>query len=113
MKIIEEKTLENGSHRNIISSGISNVPEGWLIIKDEDELPLTFPFVFITKNEDGTAHLEPDEDSYEKAKPEPVEPQPSLEERVTALEQNQGAGSADTVWTEMRQAIESGVNSVD
>ena len=41
------------------------------------------------------------------------EPQPSLEERVTALEQNQGSGGADAVWTEMRKAIESGVNSVD
>ena len=43
MKIIEIKTLENGSHRNQIIDSLSIIPNGWAVIPDDMET-LNFPF---------------------------------------------------------------------
>lgn len=43
MKIIEIKTLENGSHRNQSIDSLKIIPEGWAIIPDDMETP-NFPF---------------------------------------------------------------------
>ena len=51
MKIIEIKSLSNGSHRNQ-SGEFIEVPLGWAVIPDEMEIPETFPFVNI-EVEDG------------------------------------------------------------
>lgn len=42
MRIIEIKTLENGSHRNQ-TGDFKTIPEGWAVIPDEMETP-NFPF---------------------------------------------------------------------
>lgn len=84
MKIIEIATLPNGAHRN--QTWDASVPlDGWAIIPDDMEIPQTFPFVNITV--DGvtvssmTAGIMPD------SAPDPVDPQPTLGDRVSALEE--------------------------
>lgn len=42
MRIIEIKTLENGSHRNQ-TGDFKTIPEGWAVIPDDMETP-NFPF---------------------------------------------------------------------
>ena len=52
MRIIEIKTLENGSHRNQ-TGDFKTIPEGWAVIPDEMETP-NFPFGEVeTKENDG------------------------------------------------------------
>ena len=90
MKIIEIEALENGAHRNQTSIGSDiPIPEGWVIIPEEIEIPDTFPFVDI-EVEDGvitsmTAGVVPD-----------VEP-----------DEDEG-----DMWDELAEAIREGVNEV-
>ena len=84
MRIIEIKTLENGSHRNQ-TGNFKNIPDGWAVIPDDMECE-NFPFGKITtKNIDGvmtvtrwTAGTLPE--------PEPIpEPEPTAEDMLNAL----------------------------
>lgn len=45
MRIIKIQAEENGGHDNQTTSEIITVPDGWVIIPDEMELPYSFPFV--------------------------------------------------------------------
>lgn len=88
MKIIEIATLPNGAHRN--QTWDASVPlDGWAIIPDNMEIPQTFPFVNITV--DGnivtgmTAGVSP-----EPQPEQPTDPQPTLNDRVSALEEALG-----------------------
>ena len=83
MKIIEIKSLENGGHNNKTYTGIlGNVPEGWAVIREDEEL-LNFPFgSFEIEYIDGVPFMV--EDSWvpgEMTKPEP-EPEPEEETSV-------------------------------
>lgn len=43
MRLIEIKTLENGSHRNQTTNTTMSLPEGWAVIPEDMETP-NFPF---------------------------------------------------------------------
>ena len=45
MRIIEIQAGENGGHNNQVINGEITVPDGWVIIPDDMELPYSFPFV--------------------------------------------------------------------
>lgn len=84
MRIVEIKTLENGSHRNQMGD-FSTIPNGYAVIPDDMETP-NFPFGKITtKNINGvmtvtkwTAGTLPE--------PEPIpEPEPTAEDMLNAL----------------------------
>lgn len=91
MKIIEIATLENGGHRNQFSSVDIPVPEGWVIIPDDIEIPDTFPFVTFHYRSGKVIDMSPG-----TMPPPPPEPEPERD-----------------VWDEIAEAIRNGVNSVD
>ena len=45
MRIIKIQAEENGGHDNQTINGNIPVPDGWVIIPDDMELPYSFPFV--------------------------------------------------------------------
>jgi len=45
MRIIKIQAEENGGHDNQTINGNIPVPDGWVIIPDDMEVPLSFPFV--------------------------------------------------------------------
>lgn len=72
MKIIEIQALDNGSHRNQITTSTA-IPTGWAEIPADVAIPETFPFVDIqvegNKVVSMTAGVVPDPES----EPEPTE----------------------------------------
>lgn len=46
MLIIEKVAMENGGHRNQ-KGNFRNIPERWLVVPDDIEIPSTFPFVVL------------------------------------------------------------------
>ena len=85
MQMIEIIALDNGAHRNQTYPG--RLPEGWAVIPDDIEIPDTFPFVDIeVADVDGVMTVT---SMTAGVVPEPAlepEREPSVEERVTALE---------------------------
>ena len=79
MRIIEIKTLNNGSHKN--QSGEFNIiPEGWAVIPDNMETP-NFPFGEITtKKFDGVV-------TVTKWTPNEIPEIPKVEAPISELEQ--------------------------
>ena len=79
MRIIEIKTLNNGSHKN--QSGEFNIiPEGWAVIPDNMETP-NFPFGEITtKKIDGVV-------TVTKWTPNEIPEMPKVEAPVSEIEQ--------------------------
>ena len=90
MKLIKIDTNENGSHDNQFTNEIIPVPEGWVIIPDDMEIPETFPFVII-EYVDGVV-------TKMIAGEVPPEPTPEPEEDM---------------WDELADAIRNGVNEVE
>lgn len=85
MRIIEIAALHNGAHRNQ-SWGASVPPDGWAIIPDGIEIPQTFPFVSVTV--DGNIVTSMTASASPEPQPEqPADPQPTLGDRVSALEE--------------------------
>lgn len=95
MKIIEIAPLDNGAHRNQ-NGGLSVVPEGWAVIRGNEELE-NFPFgSFEVETVDGVPYMI--EDSWTPLpmpEPEPV-PEPEVE---------------PDVWDELAEAYRQGVQS--
>lgn len=91
MRIIEIQANELGGHDNQFSSVDIPVPDGWVIIPDDMEIPDTFPFVNFHYRKgvvtDMTAGVVPPPD------PEPA-PDPDI-------------------WDELADAIRNGVNEVE
>lgn len=87
MRIIEIETLDNGAHNNQFTNRDIEVPEGWVIIPDDMEIPETFPFVSFHYRKgvvtDMAAGVVP-----------PPEPE-------------------GDIWDELAEAIRNGVNDVD
>lgn len=46
MLIIEKVAMENGGHRNQ-KGNFRNIPEGWVVVPDDIEIPSAFPFVVL------------------------------------------------------------------
>lgn len=90
MRIIEIETLENGAHNNQFSFTEIEVPNGWVIIPDDMEIPETFPFVSFHYRKGVVTDMTP-------GVVPPPEPDPPEED----------------VWSEIAEAIRNGVNSVD
>lgn len=93
MKIIEIVPLENGAHNNQ-NGGMSVVPDGWAVIRGNEELE-NFPFGnFEVEYIDGVPYMI--EDSWTPLPmPEP-EPEPAPEPNV---------------WDELAEAYKQGVQS--
>ena len=94
MQMIEIKALDNGAHRNQTYNG--NLPEGWAIIRGNEELA-NFPFGnFEVEQVDRVPYMV--EGSWvagEMPEPEPV-PEPEVE---------------PDVWDELDAAYQKGVNT--
>ena len=106
MWILEITALENGAHRNQTWTG-NFIPDGWAMIPDGMEIPDTFPFVNIEVDNyvvtAMTAGVVP------PSPPEP-DPDPTLDERVTTLEETKADKTeVDAVWDEMAAAYSKGV----
>lgn len=95
MRIIEIVALDNGAHRNQ-NGGVSTVPEGWAVIRGNEELE-NFPFGnFEVEYIDGVPYMK--EGSWTPSvvpEPEPV-PEPEVE---------------PDVWDELAEAYRQGVQS--
>lgn len=95
MRIIEIASLDNGAHRNQ-SGGVSVVPDGWAVIRGNEELE-NFPFGnFEVEYIDGAPYMK--EGSWTPLpmpEPEPV-PEPEVE---------------PDVWDELAEAYRQGVQS--
>ena len=94
MNIIEIESLENGAHRNQ-NGFIGDIPDGWAVITDGMELP-NFPFGDIAVDETQTP---PVVTSWTPL-PVPDDPtsetdQPTVEDRLTALEAEAEQAKAD------------------
>ena len=94
MNIIEIEALENGAHRNQ-NGFIGDIPDGWAVIPDGIELP-NFPFGDIAVYETQTP---PVVTSWTPL-PVPDDPtsetdQPTVEDRLTALEAEAEQAKAD------------------
>lgn len=80
MTIIEIAALENGAHRN--QTGVFTViPDGWATIPAGMTIPETFPFVEVTA--EGGAVTSLTAGTVPGSEPEP---EPTVAERVNALE---------------------------
>lgn len=82
MRIIKIQAEENGGHDNQTTSEIIPVPDGWLIIPDDIEIPDTFPFVTFHYRKDVVTDMSPA--PVPPPEPEP-EPEPSAEDILNAL----------------------------
>lgn len=103
MKIIEITALDNGAHRNQDYHGI--LPEGWAVLPDDMECE-NFPFGEVEAAEvDGVMTVTkwvPGE-MPEPEPVEPVDPTPTLSDRVTVLEESNA---------EMTEALDMILNGV-
>ena len=94
MRIIEIKSLKNGAHRNQ-NGFIGDIPDGWAVIPDGMELQ-NFPFGDLTVDETQTPPVMtswtplpvPDDPTWETD-------QPTVEDRLTALEAEAEQAKAD------------------
>lgn len=84
MRIIEIKSLENGSHRNQRGE-FNGLPEGWAVIPEEMETP-NFPFGNITVEEiEGVPTVTKWEaGKFPEPKPEP-KTEPTTEELLNII----------------------------
>lgn len=92
MQIIAKEPLENGGY-SVIQTWPGDVPpEGYVIVPNTLDTSVFYDFMgFVTLELDGdtvTAMIGNQEalDAYKASLPEPVDPPPTTEERVTALE---------------------------
>ena len=92
MQILQKAPLENGGY-SVIQTWPGEVPpEGYVIVPDTLDTSVFYDFMgFVTLELDGetvTAMIGNQEalDAYKASLPEPVDPQPTTEERVAALE---------------------------
>lgn len=115
--IISKFTWENGGRDIQTNSGWSANPCGsdYAVVPDEmvPAIKETRGFCDIVLNEDGTEVVEFTAREIPEIPTE--EPGPTLEERVTTIEEtlsNGGGSSGSDIWDEMAIAIEEGVNEV-
>lgn len=82
MQIIEIAALSNGAHRNQTWHGPTEaIPEGYLAIPDDIEVPESYPFVDITVKKGKITKLT----AREVPEPEPTPaPEPTETERLRA-----------------------------
>ena len=92
MQILQKAPLENGGY-SVIQTWPGDVPpEGYVIVPDTLDTSVFYDFMgFVTLELDGdtvTAMIGNQEafDAYKASRPEPVDPPPTTEERVAALE---------------------------
>lgn len=91
MYMLEIVALENGAHNNQTYHG--TLPEGWAVIREDISALKNFPFGDVTAEEiDGvmtvtswTPGVIPEDEPEPEPEPEPV---PTIEERVTTLEES-------------------------
>lgn len=83
MQMLEIIALDNGAHNNQTFHGV--LPEGWALIADGMKLP-NFPFGEVVVEGDTVIEWIPGE-MPEEAPEFPTEPTPSVEERVSTLEE--------------------------
>jgi len=90
MRIIKIIPSAVGSHDSV-TGVFSTVPEGWAVIPESMECA-NFPFGEVTTEEiDGVmtvTHWTPNEMPEPEPEPEPGEGEPTLDERVTTLEES-------------------------
>lgn len=92
MQILQKAPLENGGY-SVIQTWPGEVPpEGYVIVPDTLDTSVFYDFMgFVTLELDGntvTAMIGNQEalDAYKASLPEPVDPPPTTEERIAALE---------------------------
>ena len=86
MKMIEITTQSNGAHRNQDHHG--NLPEGWAIIPADVELLENFPFGEVEVEEIDGVMTVVKWTPGTMPEPDPVDPAPTLDDRVATLETN-------------------------
>ena len=92
MQILQKEPLENGGY-SVIQTWPGEVPpDGYVIVPDTLDTSVFYDFMgFVTLELDGdtvTAMIGNQEalDAYKASLPEPIDPPPTTEERVAALE---------------------------
>ena len=81
MNIIKIEQYENGSHANQFNASVC--PSGWAIIPQSMILPQSFPFVDIEVSGNTVISMT----EREVPEPEPVEPVPTVEDRLAEAEE--------------------------
>lgn len=85
MRIIEIKSLENGSHRNQTSDFIKTIPEGWAKVPANLETP-NFPFGEVKVDEVDGVMTVTNWIPGAIPEPEPIpEPKPTAEDMLNAI----------------------------
>ena len=107
MQILEKEPLENGGY-SVIQTWPGDVPpEGYVIVPDTLDTSVFYDFMgFVTLELDGdivTAMIGNQEafDAYKASLPEPVDPPPTTDERVAALEKQNDRLDAQATYTAM------------
>ena len=107
MQILEKEPLENGGYAVIQTWPVDVPPEGYVIVPDTLDTSVFYDFMgFVTLELDGdtvTAMIGNQEalDAYKASLPEPVEPSPTTDERVAALEAASDRLDAQATYTAM------------
>lgn len=81
MNIIKIEQYDNGSHANQFNASVC--PSGWAIIPQSMTLPQSFPFVDIEVSGNTVISMT----EREVPEPEPVEPVPTVEDRLAEAEE--------------------------
>lgn len=107
MRIIQTVSRANGGRPPIQSWTGDVPPEGYVIVPDTLDTSVFYDFMgFVTLELDGntvTAMIGNQEalDAYKASLPEPVDPPPTTEERVAALEEASDRLDAQATYTAM------------
>ena len=85
MTIVEIKTLENGAHRNQ-TGGVSDVPVGWALIREDVSALKNFPFGEVIAEEVNGVMTMTEWKPGEMPEPEPEpEAEPTAEELIDIM----------------------------
>ena len=119
MKVITKTPNEYGSYGALMEYDGVMLPENFLEVPDwvnTEEFVEYEGFVFLEALRGCAIAMRPNLEAWEKwqeIKPPDPEPEPTLEERVKALEDTQvGQDDLDAMWTQMADAVREGVNEV-
>ena len=119
MKIIKKTPASNGAYGNIQEYPGITTPEGYYEVPDwvDTEVFTQYNgFVNLETLRGCVISMSPNLEAWQAWKdslPPDPEPKPTLEERVTALEDTQvGQDDLDAMWTQMADAVREGVNEV-
>lgn len=86
MRIIEIAALSNGAHRNQMTKLTRSIPEGWAVIPSDMECK-NFPFGDVTVEESNGILTVTSWTPGTIPEVEPDTPEPTTDERVTTLEE--------------------------